>query len=402
MMRLSTTTQRESPTSRQEMIDWWDQQSLSEAKVMVVGAGAVGNETMKNLVLMGLRYILAVDMDVVSVSNLSRAVLFRSSDVGRSKVQVARERLQQMAVHPDFKMDVFEGDLVWEIGLGVFQEMDLVLACVDNVETRLAINRACYAVGTPWIDTGIESLGVRLNALDGVHAPCYQCSINPRQWAAARKRYSCDFFKRQAVLDEKVPTTQVASAIAGALQSQEAVKFLAGKPIDFGKRLYFQGIGNTLENYTLPIHSSCTAHVPHFEEIISVSNDFAATVGEFFSQVKTQIPAGIIEGLDLRFEPWKFIQSLSCKGCGAIKKPMLPNYRMPSAETFCFRCARGDEAVTETPPSASHLAFIHMSDEQWQHFSLYELGYPDAHIVSLRKTDGSTIGVRLRGRGFKC
>lgn len=400
MMHLSEINTWESPTSRQEMIDWWDQKSLSEAKVMVVGAGAVGNETMKNLVLMGLRYLLAVDMDVISTSNLSRAVLFRSEDVGRSKVEVAKEQLQQMAVHPNFEMDIFEGDLVWEIGLGVFQEMDLVLGCVDNIETRLAINRACYAVGTPWIDCGIHSLGVRVNAFDGINSPCYQCAINSKQWETSRKRYSCDYFRREAVEEEKVPTTQIASAVAGALQSQEAVKLLAGKSIPFGQRLYFQGVSNTLENYFLPTHPHCTAHASHFEEVICLSIDHTATVEELFSRISAQISAKDIEGLDLQMEPWKFVRSISCKVCGASKKLMLPNFKIRAEEAFCNKCDTSEASKSEAIPASSLLTSIPISDEKWQRFSLYELGYPDAHIASIRNSDGTVIGVRLKGRAF--
>ena len=67
----------DNPFDRQERIDWWSQEKLKEAKVMVVGAGAIGNETLKNLALLGLGNIFIVDFDVISTSNLSRTVLFR-------------------------------------------------------------------------------------------------------------------------------------------------------------------------------------------------------------------------------------------------------------------------------------------------------------------------------------
>ncbi|HAV20946.1 MAG TPA: thiamine biosynthesis protein ThiF, partial [Firmicutes bacterium] len=78
--------------SRLRLIPWWDQSKLKNAKVMVVGAGALGNEVIKNLALVGVGNILIIDMDIIENSNLSRSVLFRAEDCGRLKAEVAAER----------------------------------------------------------------------------------------------------------------------------------------------------------------------------------------------------------------------------------------------------------------------------------------------------------------------
>src|SRR3989337_2806378 len=113
----------ENPTDRQERISWWSQEKLKKAKVMVVGAGAIGNETLKNLALLGIGSIFIVDFDTISTSNLSRTVLFRKADVGKKKAEVAAERVRELAFNDDIKIDWFHGDLVWDLGTGVYNEM---------------------------------------------------------------------------------------------------------------------------------------------------------------------------------------------------------------------------------------------------------------------------------------
>src|SRR6266436_7347653 len=90
--------------ARFEAIQWWKQSLLREARVLVVGAGALGNEVVKNLALLGVGNVIIVDMDSIELSNLSRSVLFRESDEGRPKAQraaiAAREIYGEMKVLP--------------------------------------------------------------------------------------------------------------------------------------------------------------------------------------------------------------------------------------------------------------------------------------------------------------
>src|SRR3982751_4400810 len=89
--------------SRFGLIAWWDQKKLSAARVLVIGAGALGNEIIKNLALLGVGNILIADMDRIENSNLSRSVLYRASDNGKLKADVAaraaRDTYPDVTVH---------------------------------------------------------------------------------------------------------------------------------------------------------------------------------------------------------------------------------------------------------------------------------------------------------------
>src|SRR3954468_12759044 len=85
--------------SRLRLISWWRQEKLAAAKVLVVGAGALGNEVIKNLALLGVGMTYVIDLDNVEPSNLSRSVLFRAEDGGRAKAEVAAKR--GMEINPE-------------------------------------------------------------------------------------------------------------------------------------------------------------------------------------------------------------------------------------------------------------------------------------------------------------
>ena len=108
-----------------QKISWWDSKKIQEAKVMVVGAGALGNEVLKNLALLNVGHIVIIDFDTIEYSNLSRSVLFREDDCGQRKANVAAERVRNL--NPNVKVKSIHGDIFIDVGLGIFREMDVVI-----------------------------------------------------------------------------------------------------------------------------------------------------------------------------------------------------------------------------------------------------------------------------------
>lgn len=289
----------ESPFDRQQRISWWDQKTLEQAKILVVGAGAIGNETLKNLALLGIGNIYIVDFDTVSTSNLSRAVLFRKSDKGKQKAEIAAIRTKEIALQEDVCIQWFHGDVVWELGTGIFSEMDLVLGCLDNVETRLFVNRQCWLTQTPWIDAGIYELGCHVSVFVPPDLPCYECGITKEQRQAARVRLSCDDFKRTLLDEGKMPTVQVTSSIVSAIQVQEAVKFLCNQHVDNGKKIYFQGKLNDFDVLQFPESASCTGHVT-YPEVTPLPFGNSVTLQYFLEYVSSEELSGPGALLDYR------------------------------------------------------------------------------------------------------
>src|SRR5580700_11655047 len=191
--------------SRLQLIPWWDQEKIRAARVLVVGAGALGNEILKNLALLGFLNIVVVDLDTIETSNLSRSVLFRASDVGLSKAAaVARGYCDLL---PEATVQPLRANVMQDCGLGLFAWADLILAGLDNREARLWINRSAWKAGRPWIDGAIEGLnGVARVFLPG-KAPCYECTLGEVDWAILERRMSCNLLTHEQVTEGKVPTT---------------------------------------------------------------------------------------------------------------------------------------------------------------------------------------------------
>ncbi len=176
--------------SRFRLIGWWDQEKLGSARVLVIGAGALGNEILKNLALLGFANIVIVDLDSIDASNLSRSILYRAADVGRRKADVAADAVRN--IFPEAQVHPITANVVHGLGLGLFAWADVVLAGLDNREARLWINRACWKMNKPWIDGAIEGInGVARLFLPG-KPPCYECTLGETDWAILNKRMSCN------------------------------------------------------------------------------------------------------------------------------------------------------------------------------------------------------------------
>ncbi|OJJ19957.1 hypothetical protein BKI52_15885 [marine bacterium AO1-C] len=399
------TNSEDNPFDRQERIEWWSQEKLKKAKVMVVGAGAIGNETLKNLALLGIGNIFIVDFDTVSTSNLSRTVLFRKSDKGKKKAEVAAQRTREMSLLDDVNVDWLHGDIVWDLGSGVYQDMDIVLGCLDNIETRFHVNRQCWQVNTPWIDAGILELGVRVNFFQPPQPPCYQCTQGAAQLQAVRKRYSCDNFKKELLNEGKMPTVQVASALVSSLQVQEAVKYLCGQEVMAGQQVYYQGKLNDFDLMTAAVKSECRTaqeccYIGIYPQVKALPASSEMTLLDFLHLVSQEHYAGAGAKLSLKGEQRFFVESVNCKNCQKNIPLMRPSFRIYEQETYCQnpedcpdfahkKTLKKEANQDKLPPRVIYEEFsLQDTPPHLLRLTLQELGIPEYHIVSIKDGQG--------------
>jgi len=221
--------------SRLRLIAWWDQQKLRQAKVLVVGAGALGNEVLKNLTLVGIGHIVVIDMDEIEDSNLTRSVLFRARDRGKSKAIAAAEACRD--INPDTQITAIHGNVLTDLGLGEFRDADVVIGCLDNREARLWVNRSCWKVGTPWVDGGIQEINGVAKVFVPPDGACYECAMTENDYRLINLRYSCPLLSREDMQSGKVPTAPTIASMIGALQTQEALKLIHGMPTASGEAM---------------------------------------------------------------------------------------------------------------------------------------------------------------------
>lgn len=233
-------------------ISWWKQEVVREATALVVGAGALGNEVIKNLALMGIGHLIIADFDTIEDSNLSRSILFRASDRGRRKVDAAAERVRE--INPDVKVMTWHGNINHGLGSGVFRNVDVIIGCLDNREARLSMDRFAMSVGRPWVDGAIQELmGICRVFWPARGGANYECTLTERDYQLISLRYSCPILARENVLQGKVPTTPTSASIVAAFQTQEALKIIHDMEIEPGKALLINGLTNDVYKTEYPV-----------------------------------------------------------------------------------------------------------------------------------------------------
>lgn len=306
---------------RQSLITWWDQQRLGDASILVVGAGALGNEIVKNLVLMGVGRIVVVDMDDVENSNLARCVFFRSEDEGSPKAQVLARRAGEL--NPDTEIIPLVGDVRLIVGLGVFAEVDLVLAGLDNREARLFVNQACWKTGTPWIDGAIEGLMGVVRVFVPPDSACYECTLGERDHELIAARRTCAMLTREEMLAGRTPTTATTSSVVAGMQAQEAVKLLhtelLGAPTLAGAGFQFVGLNHDSYVIRYGRREDCFSHDTYELDGVKVL-PHDAPFRELLALAREELGADAV--LELEHE---VVVTGSCRQCGyeqAIRRPV--------------------------------------------------------------------------------
>ncbi len=348
-----------------DFISWWERDKVQNARVLVVGAGALGNDVIKNLALMGVGHIFIIDFDTIEAANLSRSVLFRESDNHRSKAEVAAARAK--ALNPQIHVQYLNGDVTTQLGLGVFRRMDVVIGCLDNREARLAVNRFCYWMSKPWVDGAIqELLGLARVFVPGQGA-CYECTLTEQALRDLSLRYSCPLLARENVLLGKVPTTPTIASIIGGIMSQEALKLINGMPVEPGKVIHYNGMVNEMHTTAYVPRQDCESHWTYGEVTELPARAERTTLDDMLRIARADLgPEAIIE-LDQ-----ELITSLNCSTCQTVEQVLKPLSAVSFEAGHCPTC--GNLRSTE-------MTHVITGDENYLYRSLSNAGVPPLHIL---------------------
>ncbi|MFY0592062.1 molybdopterin-synthase adenylyltransferase MoeB [Roseivirga sp.] len=195
------------------------QEKLKNASVLVIGAGGLGAPNLMYLAAAGVGRIGIIDFDEVSLSNLHRQVLFKTSEIGRSKAEVSSSRLSDL--NPNVDIQIFNEPISSSNALDIIKEFDLVVDGSDNLPTRYLVNDACFFLGKPLVYGAIFRYEGQVSVFnqtdqDGVKGPNYR-----------------DLFPTPPP-PELVPSCSeggvmgVLPGIIGSMQANEAIKIITG------------------------------------------------------------------------------------------------------------------------------------------------------------------------------
>jgi molybdopterin/thiamine biosynthesis adenylyltransferase len=329
MVRILDGDVREDRFSRLRLIPWWDQAKIANCRLLVVGAGALGNEILKNAALLGFRKVIVVDLDRIEESNLSRTILYRDQDIGEFKAEAAAKAYRSLS--PDAIVQPLVANIMHGCGLGLFEWSDVILAGLDNREARLWINRSAWKMNRPWIDGAIEGInGVARAFLPGT-PPCYECTLGEVDWALLQKRMSCNLLVHEQITEGKIPTTPTISSIIAGIQVQEAVKLIHGLPTLAGKGYIFEGMNHSsyLVEYTQ--NPDCMSHYVVSEVVhLTESSEELSLEG---LRKRAQADFGS-ENITIEFSR-DVVQKFVCPSCGEEEERFAPAASIPFEDARC-------------------------------------------------------------------
>ena len=254
------------------------QLKLAQAKVLMIGAGGLGAPLGLYLAAAGVGRLGVVDFDVVDYTNLQRQITFSTNDVGRPKIQAAKERLA--GVNPQIRIDTYETKLTSSNALDLFREYDIVVDGTDNFPTRYLVNDACVLLNKPNVYGSIFRFEGQTTVFHYQGGPCYRC-LYPEPPPPGLVP-SC---AEGGVLG-------VLPGIVGALQAMETIKLILGigEPLG-GRLLLFDALGMRFRELRLRRNPNCPVCGDHptIHELIDYE-EFCGIRGEEYVPVTTGIP----------------------------------------------------------------------------------------------------------------
>ncbi|HLI35516.1 MAG TPA: molybdopterin-synthase adenylyltransferase MoeB, partial [Terriglobia bacterium] len=220
------------------------QLKLKQARVLCIGAGGLGAPLALYLAAAGVGTLGIVDFDVVDFTNLQRQVIHDTNDVGRPKLESARDTI--LDINPNVEVIPYETRLTSENALDIFKDFDLVADGTDNFPTRYLVNDACVLLGKPNVYASIFRFEGQASVFYAKEGPCYRC-LYPEPPPPGLVP-SC---AEGGVLG-------VLPGIMGCIQALEAIKLILGKgePL-IGRLLIFDALGMKFRELKLRKNPEC-------------------------------------------------------------------------------------------------------------------------------------------------
>ena len=214
---------RYSRNARLPEVGWPGQRRFRSGRVMVVGAGGIGSASLFYLAAAGVGHLGIADGDVVELSNLQRQILYRVDDLGRRKVESARDTL--LSLNANCQVETYDIRLEAVNIPGILKGYDLVLDASDNFPTRFLVADCCWQEKIPLVAAAATGfLGQLLVVIPGPGNPCYRCLMpEPPPPEAAPS-------------SQQVGILGAVAGVMGSLQAVEALKLLLGLDSEMARR----------------------------------------------------------------------------------------------------------------------------------------------------------------------
>ncbi len=371
------------------LLSWFKKDKVKNARVLVAGAGALGNEVVKNLALFGVGHIYVVDFDQIELSNLTRSVLFREDDAYNHAYKAEVVAKRAMEINPQIKVTPIVGNLFSEVGFGIYRMVDVVIGCLDSRIARYQLNRLCMRAGKTWIDGSIENLTGALRVFTpGIS--CYECGLSREEFNIIMLRTGCADVVRSQASAGRVATTPISASIIGAMQVQEAMKVIHldpdGDNSHFktlqGKMLRYEGMTNRTSIYSFASwKKNCPAHEQWHDVVKGEGLSAQLTVKQTFERLKSLLD---VNALEINMRNNKFVDKIISDKPEKEFKVMIPESQLDEY------ISEDTELTKLSYRTLFHKSFFENIDQDfpYQDLTLQQIGIPLFDVIQVSTDKG--------------
>ena len=370
-----------------DLLSWYKMDVVKNAKVMVVGAGALGNEVLKNLALFGVGNIYIVDFDTIEYTNLTRSVLFREADAdkGYFKAEVAARKIKE--INPNINVQYILGKLNTDVGLGLYRKMDVVIGCLDSRLARLQLNRLCMRANVPWVEGGMENLTGNVRVFKQGEN-CYECGLTENAKQNIFQQLSCAGVAHRNTNVGRIPTTPVIASIIGAVEVQEAMKLIHKEEVQSGifstltgQWFHYEGMHNHVTIYdSKAFFEDCPSH-EYWDDVMKMPGLSADTkLVDAFTLIKSALGVKQVE-INLRND--KFVDIIVSKNDNQRFTPMLPESKISDYIDSNY------DLYTRSRSDLNQNAYENIDETfPYQRLTLKEIGVPYYDVIEVTTDQG--------------
>jgi len=357
--------------------------AVASKRAVVVGAGALGNEVVKALGLLGVDKVLIVDPDVVEPSNLTRSVLFRTPRAaGRNKALVLAEA--SSGHFPDTAWRALGCEFA-DVGFEEIAAADLVFSCVDNEMTRLEIAYAATKLDRPVCDGGLAAADTargRVSFFPGRKTACYSCQLRSQtrrelltQWESPR--YSC--WGDPADQGSALSSTPTMAAVIGSMQVEIGLKQLLNRQTQQASGSFSIDVSLStpvrMESIELRRSPACPFHETSGSLLVS------APVDAPFSAILASAEAPWAEARPVVLLDWPICTRAGCDDCGRRWQPL----RRASALRRTGLCPGCRSRYVREHETIRRID----ADSPWASYTPAQLGIPARHLHTIAFEQGN-------------
>ena len=349
----------------------FNRENVSHLEVVVVGAGALGNEVVKALGLLGVARVLVIDPDCVRPSDLTRSLLFRKEDyAGRNKAVAMVEAAGPLFPGTEFVAIPAE---IADVGFGRFAQASLLFSCVDNDLARLEMSYLGTKLGLPVADAGLGAPNYahgRVSWYPGQGGACFGCKLTP-----GRRRELLNYWDAEvrscsdALPDGQRPSTPTMAAIVGSLEVELGLRWRmenCRESVTFEVTL--EGTPRS-QFFRTPVSAECPFHESRDEVMVDAVGQ--ATVAEILESVKA--PA---DGAPYLILDWPICCRARCSACCHEWAPM-QRAAVIRRRAVCPACGSRSILEQESIRVIGH-------NSPWARKAPSALGLPEQHRFTIR------------------